>query len=74
MDGGGDDWWRDVLDWDVLLVAKGSVGGDRAVRWVLELVDYQILELVDGDVNEDVEGDGVVDGGGRPILVRIVAR
>ena len=61
-DGGCGDGRRNVLDRDVLLVAKGGVGGDRALWWVLELTDDQVLELVDRKVNEDVEGDGVVDG------------
>src|SRR5260221_10308392 len=43
--GGGDGRW-DVLDRNVLLVAKGGVGGDRALRWVLELTDDQVLEFV----------------------------
>src|SRR5260221_5656026 len=47
--GGGDGRW-DVLDWNVLLVANGGVGGDRALWWVLELTDDQVLEVVDGEI------------------------
>jgi hypothetical protein len=60
LDGGDDDGGRDVFDGDVLLVANGSVGGDRILGRVLELTDDQVLELVDCEVNEDVEGDRVV--------------
>jgi len=40
LDGGDDDGRQDVLNWDVLLVANGGVGGDRTGGRVLELTYY----------------------------------
>ena len=60
--GGSGNGRRDVFDRDVLLVANGSVGGDRTFGGVLKLTDDCVLKFVDCDVNEDVKWDGVVYG------------